>query len=321
MTLLNLFLSLEEPETGTFNAAKIYPDSLHRIAKDDRGLPCLLIACHQDSTTLSNISLKYLKVQNQVSCRIIDENFAVQQIFTVVRFEGREWVLQEYFLRISESIVATLPNAPSGSEITQIIYRYIEVLRQLTETPKKSVQGLWAELLVILESQNIETMLDWWHNLPEDRYDFNAPGLKYEVKSSSSNERIHHFSAEQLSLANHQIIIISVLMRIASSGISIGDLRERIIQRLVGNLSLIQKLDMVIARTLGNSVEGAYEITYDFNWAKNSIRCYLAETIPGINVDSIPIGVSDVRFRADLNFASKSSYNLDYLQSSVSNAS
>ena len=76
--------------------------------------------------------------------------------------------------------------------------RLIELFRAMTTPSRKSVQGLWAELFLIAQSRQPTILVDAWHMLPEDRYDFAMDDQRIEVKSFSGSLRQHHFSLEQL---------------------------------------------------------------------------------------------------------------------------
>ena len=74
--------------------------------------------------------------------------------------------LQEYFLRISETLIKTLSNKPTQQQVIESLNKFVEVFRALTDTPTNTVHGLWTELFVIDNSKNPQTLLNYWHNIP-----------------------------------------------------------------------------------------------------------------------------------------------------------
>lgn len=176
----------------------------------------------------------------------------------------------------------------------------MKLLSSLSDNPSKTLQGLWAELFLIEKSKSPDTLLNYWHNLPEERFDFNADAEKLEVKSSSNMERVHIFTSEQLNpLVDKQVIIASVFTKRSSNGQSISDLLESI-QNKLSDISLMDKLFTIVAKTLGNTVEQSIRIKYDYNLANNSLKFYKHQDISKIERLSIPDRVSEVKYKSDL---------------------
>lgn len=133
--------------------------------------------------------------------------------------------------------------------------------------PKKKIQGLWAELLVIEQSTQPETLINAWHSSPSAKYDFTLGRDKIEVKSTSSEERIHKFSFDQLHpSANSRLLIASTIVREsgpAADGLSVKDLYDRIRQRVTAIDSQL-RMYTIIAETIGSDLpklENVFSIT------------------------------------------------------------
>ena len=89
-------------------------------------------------------------------------------------------------------------------------------------------------MLLIEQSKNPTKIARAWHSQPNSKYDFNLGGEKIEVKSTQSENRIHHFSLDQLNPSpNSKLIICSVIVRESAqgeNGFSVFDLYDKIIQ-------------------------------------------------------------------------------------------
>ena len=106
--------------------------------------------------------------------------------------------------------------------------RLIELFRAMSEPPRKSVQGLWAELFVISRSHHPSILIDAWHTMIEDQYDFAMGNQRIEIKSFSGDVRNHHFSLEQLHPPTGVIALVgSILVARSQAGESLHDLREK----------------------------------------------------------------------------------------------
>lgn len=306
MNLIELYDKLEFAEEGSgkaFNAIQIPEQPNFRVAVNNEGNPVLLLSVANavKGNTLKNFRLKYLQLEQNVECKITENDKSSYQTFTVITFTSDDRNLQEYFLRISETLIKTLSNKPTQQQIVDSINKFVEVFRSLADTPTNTVHGLWTELFLIENSSNPKILLNYWHNLPEERFDFNSGLEKIEVKSNSNFERIHTFSAEQLSpLIGTQVLVASIFIRQHNNGQSIQQLVESITNKIKDDIELTEKLNNIIFRTLGNSLEQSIKIKFDYNIAKDSLRFFNQQDISKIEEVHIPDKVSEVRFKSDL---------------------
>jgi len=203
MSMIDAFLELDIPKTENsklFNAKALNNFPFAKIGVNYLGFPVILISSKFDQTQLSqkNIKLKYIELTHNLECKVTENGKFKIDNYSVIIFKNNEETLQNYFLGIAQSLLNSLSRKPTQKEVFETFNNFIEVFRSLTETPTKTIQGLWAELILIEQSKNPETLINYWHNIPEEKFDFNADSEKIEVKSSSNLERIHVFSAEQL---------------------------------------------------------------------------------------------------------------------------
>lgn len=305
MNLVEAYNSLEAPDTGNrnlFNAITLTDFPFVKIATNNEGLPVILISSVADATyiTQKNIRLKYLELTHNLECKVSENNNTLFQNFTVIIFKSNQEFLQRYFLGIAETLIKSLSAKPTQQEVLQIFKNFVEIFRTLSDIPTKTLQGLWAELFVIATSKEPSKLLNYWHVIPEEKFDFNADTEKLEVKSSSTLERIHTFSSEQLNPPiDKQVLIASLFVKQSTHGQSISQLVSSI-QQKVGDNSLIEKLFTIVSKTLGNTVEQSIKIKFDFDIAKNSLRFYRHQDIHKIEKVHIPNKVSEVRYKSDL---------------------
>jgi hypothetical protein len=79
--------------------------------------------------------------------------------------------------------------------------------------PRKSVQGLWAELFLMARLRDPSALVAAWHSQLGDLYDFSAGSQRIEVKSAIGRIRRHHFTLEQvLPIPRTRVLIASVLV-------------------------------------------------------------------------------------------------------------
>lgn len=179
------------------------------------------------------------------------------------------------------------------------------MFRSLTDTPTNTVHGLWTELFLIDNSTNPKILLDYWHSIPEEKFDFNSGKEKIEVKSNSNFERIHTFSSEQLNPPTAtQVLIASIFIRQNNAGQSIQQLVDSITTKVQNDIDLTNKLNNIVCKTLANSLEQSIKIKFDYQIAKDSLLFYKHQEIKKIEEIHIPMEVSEVRYKSDLIEAS-----------------
>jgi len=307
MNLIELFDTLDFPEVRnekTFSAIPIPEYTNFRIAIDVEGNPVLLLSVVNvvKNIALKNFRLKYLQLEQNVECKISENGKDSFKTFTVITFTSTNRNLQEYFLRISETLIKTLSNKPTQQQIVESLNKFVEVFRALTDTPTNTVHGLWTELFLIESSKNPKVLLSYWHNIPEEKFDFNSGEEKIEVKSNSNFERIHTFSSEQLNPPKGTIVLVaSIFIRQNNSGHSIQHLVNKITDIVQNDIDLMDKLNNIVCKTLGNSLEQSISIKFDYNLSKESLQFYNFQDISKIKEINIPNEVSKVSYRSDLS--------------------
>ncbi len=305
MSMLDDFLELDIPQTENsklFNAKALNDFPFAKIGVNYLGFPVILISSKFDQTHLSqkNIKLKYIELTHNLECKVSENGKSKFDNYSVIVFKSSEETLQNYFLGIATSLLNSLSKKPTQQEVFETFKNFVEIFRSLTETPTKTVQGLWAELFLIEQSKNPETLINYWHNNPEEKFDFNVSSQKIEVKSSSNLERVHIFTAEQLNPTDEsQIIIASIFTKQVSNGLNVLDLLNKIDSRILDD-ELKEKVYRIVSKTLGNTFEQTTKIKYDYDIAKNSLRFYKHQDISKVERINIPERVSEVKFKSDL---------------------
>jgi hypothetical protein len=293
--------TLSDHATPTrFTASPIPGFSQHRVAKDPSGFPTLLLEVSSGIGSPSpRIVLENLQVLPNTRCRIHLPEGVEESLFTVIICTSPNLALQSLFLRSSGALVQSIGAEPSEEHITGIIYQLVELFRGLGQPPRKSVQGLWAEMLVIERARKPEILVEAWHSVPEALYDFSSGNLHLEVKSTAERLRRHYFSLQQLQLPTHfTTLIASICVERAGSGVSTQELMARIASRVAAELMVT--VEQTVALTLGESWEQGLDERFDYALARQSLQYYDARLVPSVD-PALPAGVTNVRFQSDLS--------------------
>jgi hypothetical protein len=158
----------------------------------------------------------------------------------------------------------------------------------------ETVQGLWAELLLIAYSSNPELLIDAWHEDPDDLYDFALAHQRLEVKSARGAHRRHHFSSSQLPpRTGLDLTVASVLVQRVAGGATLWDLLQRLGTRVppAAEAAAIQKTLAVVP------ISALAERSYDAVSASASAAFFAGGDVPAV---SLPRDVLAASWTADL---------------------
>lgn len=288
-----------------FSIANLPKIKNHKIGLSKVELPLFFIKCEEVSTEkVLDYNLESISIHFNQKCQLKAKDKKVTEgNYTIIALKTDSVDLQEYFLNIIYFVILKLPEISKLKELKIEVENLIILFTKFSKLPTKTIQGLWAELLVIEQSSNPEYLVKAWHVSPSDKFDFNDGTDKIEVKSTTKSKRIHKFSLEQLNPnKNSKLIIASVFAIETGKGYSIFDLVNSIDDR-IKNKDVLNKINEVIIDTLGSDFEKSFEHFFDYQLAKDTLAFFESETVPKINTTLISKEVSNVHFDSDLSNA------------------
>lgn len=279
------------------------PGKLHKLGISEEGFPKFFVVTN-DNNLMQNLNAELLSVEYNVLCNIIDEGTVFDnQHFTIITLRSDSEQLHRMFIDVFLMMLDSLPQKPSNIQIASKVENLLSIFAKLKRRPVHKIQGLWAELLLIDQSNNPTIVARAWHSTPNSKYDFTMGGDKVEVKSTKSESRTHQFSIDQLNpSSNSRLLICSVIVResaIGKTGFSVFDLYSRITQK-VSDSEVRIHISEVIADTLGSDFFTAQEKHFDYIEGCDRLTLYDYTSVPKISRDSVPENVSEVRFTSDL---------------------
>ena len=173
---------------------------------------------------------------------------------------------------------------------------------------ENSIVGLIGEVLVLLDSGNIENAFSYWRNENFAKYDFSGSDFRLDAKTTLSENRTHHFSSSQIPGLNPEITFIaSILVNKVERGTSFSELVSILLDKLsITNQGIaIQR----IIETLGihHSYVSDFEFDYEASFA--SIRYITSGDIP------YPIqtsGVLSMSWKANIEINSPKFIDFDF---------
>ena len=299
--LMHPFYELTAPATGdsvSFSVARWPSSTAHWVGRDAEGRPAILLEV--DASGFGDappVALRNLRIDHAVEVKVQHADVGtVAGRMTVVRCLSNSEQLTKYFLDIADRLVSRLGDVPTPADILSAVRHLQALFLPMRQPAAITVQGLWAELLVIAESRSPKRMLRCWRVTDTDRYDFNDGQLRLEVKSCSTSLRAHIFSQRQMELVpSAQTMVASLLIEETAAGTSLEALYERVLAfgQLCGQDERVQ---VAVARLLGESRAAAMSSCYDQELAMASLRFYKQEDLPRLP-GPIPDAIDSIQFR------------------------
>lgn len=271
----------------------------HKIGVSHEGFPLFFIECSNTYNAI-DINLDLISVTFNRPCILYQDIIKIESLYTIISLKTINPDIQKYFIEIVIIIIKQFPKPISDKQFKEEIQKLIDLFKQFSQPAYKTIQGIWAELLIIEQSKHPEYLIQSWHISPSDKFDFNDGKDKIEVKSTSRMERIHKFSLEQLNPNNtSNLLIASVFVNETGKGKSIGDLSNNILKR-INSLDLQFRLKEIISKTLGRDVEKSFDVYFDYQQAIDSIAFFDYKNIPTIK-NNIPPEINNVSFNCNLS--------------------
>lgn len=301
-TIFNQFKELNRSDESRVNVIDI-PSLPHKLGMTSEGFPVFFIVTNTTPFNAQNIEREMLSVQYDMPCTLISDDDEQNNAYSIITLRASEVSLQSYFIEIFLMMLGKIPAIPSKRELAIEVENLISIFSALSKPPRKKIQGLWAELLVIERSLHPETLISAWHSQANAKYDFTMGRDKIEVKSTSGEERIHHFSLDQLNPSpNSRLLIASVIVRESaqgSGGMSIRDIYNKICTKVSANNARL-KLYSIMAECIGSDLTKIDSIFFDYVEASDTLAFFDANQVPHVEKNSIQPFVSDVSFSSNL---------------------
>lgn len=305
MDYWTLFQALPRPSAA---AAYTIDNSMSsvRIARSYANRPALIMVMSDEGHSLTPRRLANLTFTPPTEMLVARTDGTVEHSrFAVLECVADDPELGRYFCRVLSAFFAEGDVAASEASLAAELERLLDgiaaLFRSLRRPGKTTVQGLWAELAIILWASTPERAISAWHSEATQLHDFGVGAFRLEVKSTEKKLREHFFRLDQLSSATAgATIIASLMLQRSSHGPSVFELVNDISAQ-VGH-EAARRLETIVADSLGEAWRDADtdDLRFDLAATKATLRCYRVEDIPQVP-QPLPVGVKSVSFSADLS--------------------
>lgn len=231
----------------------------------------------------------------------------VEGDYAVLHCRSTDRQLIHYLLDVISSVIVPNLAERTPEEVSDAIRSLALLFRGLSKSTSNSINGLYAELVVISDAPSPMRALEAWRESPDSIFDFSIEGHRLEVKSTSTHTRLHSISFEQANPPAGTVgIIISLQTERMDQGQSIHELITQIETYLGARPDLVAKLHRNLGDCLGDRLIEALPTRFDRQYTLGSRKLYFAQEIPAVRPPQ-PRGVSLIRFSSDLGLAQEAS--------------
>ncbi|MCA9591048.1 MAG: PD-(D/E)XK motif protein [Myxococcales bacterium] len=273
-----------------------------RLARSREGFPALLITTSGTGPS-SPRRLAQLIYEPARPLEISARKGKRTERLAVIECRAQDESLQQVFFRILAALL-DVPARPGieGLQLEQRIDELVDLFRAVQRPGSSTLQGLWAELAIILWSLDPVTALAAWHSSARALHDFASGAHRLEVKSSLRGLREHHVRMDQLNEMPHgRTLFASILLQAGESGTSLDALLLSIQKRLGrANVEATRRLESIVLLSLGTSWQEGDTARFDLEEAQASLRFYAARDLPR-PAQPIPPEVREVAFTLDFS--------------------
>lgn len=285
---------------GHFRIKAFANTSSYLAARSPTGGLALLTRCSTEEPLLP-IRLAGIEARYGVRCLLRDDQRETEERLSIVECLATDPQERQFFCGCADQLIALLGPFPTTSALGQAIDRLVAMFRALSQPARTDVVGLLGELCAVYAAADVSEAIRAWRLDPKERFDFVAGRLRLDVKATSGPDRVHHLSALQATPPHGTVgAIASFLVSMSSGGTSVEELMRLIGDRLGSDDDGVFRLREAVSLAMGASLRQALQARFDFQATLQSMQFFDAATVPALR-PPFPDGVSDVRFRTDLD--------------------
>lgn len=243
------------------------------------------------------VSLRTVRARHRVLVEIDDGKSRGKETVTLVECISGDAETIKIFVRCIGAVLATQDGQLSSADVSMALDHLVELFRELSHATPAEIVGLWAELFIITECADPQSMASRWRLNASSRYDFGTNEERVDIKCTTSGLRHHEVSFDQANPPRGTSAgIVSVMTEATSSGTTVRELWEKALQLAPDSQ---HSIDTKCVRTLGRDWACAQDYAYDLAIARSTIRLYDVQGIPRLT--ELPAGVLRARFTVDFS--------------------
>lgn len=262
---------------------------------DEDGFSCILIKNAKTKIINSGYSTDNMDIKiNRVLLRNGKEYF-----FHIIKAKKTDAYLKKQFDTIYEFVFKKIDKPVDDLELSGLITSLEDYFKTTPEQNKTEIQkGVFGELFTIkyLYDVGYPEIIGKFHKNFYSKHDIEINSkVRMEVKSTTSEKRIHHFKHNQIMRNDVKVILSSVMLEESKEGKTLKEMFNEVIVLFDDPDSKFALYKLMIRCGVDGNDEG---LAFSSEKAMNDIRFYDAVKLPKIDKESFE-GITNIEYDVD----------------------
>lgn len=223
--------------------------------------------------------------------------------FHIITSKKQDFYSRQQFNIIYEYIFNKISNSILDNSLFGLLNSIEDYFKTSPEKDTRKLQiGVFGELLVLknLYDLGYENIVEKYHNNFYSKHDIEiSDKVRLEIKTTSSEKRIHRFKHNQIYRTDVKVYVISSMLEPAQEGYSLYRLFEDVIQLYTDSDSILALRKLMKKCGVDEENEG---LRFALNKAIDDIYYFDSKDLPKINFKE-PKGVSNIEYDVDCSLA------------------
>lgn len=262
---------------------------------NEHGFRCILIKNSEEKTVQSKYDTDNLEIKLNSVLSFVDNGY----FFHIITSKRNDAESNEGFELVYDYIFKKIQHPIADSELAGLVLSLEEYFRITPERDNRKLQvGVWGELFTIknLYSNGYKEILEKYHDNFYLKHDVEINSkTRIEIKTSTNQNRIHHFSHDQICRKDVNVYVVSLILEEAQAGVTLWEMFKHVIGLLQSPDSIFSMQKLMKMCGVSEEKQG---LSFSEEKAKQDIRFYDAKVLPMIQGD-IPQGVTKIEYDVD----------------------
>ena len=275
------------------------------VAENINGKLAILIKDLDSNPTSNYFSTDYLLLK---TCSKIYLNNEYIGIYHIIICLSNESCIVNDFKNVFEILILKNSKRMTSFDVLNLFNSIDLIFKTTEEKENRELQiGLFGELITLKYLYNLGNVniIDKWHTNFSLKHDIELDKLnRIEIKTTTSEKRIHTFKHNQLTRRDVKVFVVSCLLEISQIGLSLNELINEIID-LCCDINKINELQALKKKCgINNENNG---LIFNEKLAYFNLKLYDSNDIPQIK-ENIPESITKISYDVDLTNVS----NIDF---------
>ncbi len=266
---------------------------------NEDGFRAILVKNSLQKTVVSEYATDNLSVKIDTVLHVVDEQF----YFHIISANKNDPQSNIQFDIVYEYVFKKIDTPISGTELSALIISLEEYFHTTPDADLFNLQaGVFGELLTIqyLHDSNYPEIIEKYHNNFFSKHDVEINSFcRIEIKTTTSERRIHNFKHNQIYRTDTNVFVASVMLEESKEGLSLYELFQQILA-LYSSPDSIFALRKLMKRC--NVDEEHIGPSFSLEKALDDLKIYDANQLPRLELDP-PKGVSAISYDVDCSMA------------------